>query len=142
MNNYTENKAKESKLQKKEELVDDTITKGKLSKYEIISKMLGGLVNEIEMLKKDLFEELSVKTKSKERAEKIGKIVFSLQNCLDMKKGGKIAEDLSWLYRYIRYMTKRLQDNEDMNYVKPAYSIAKDLKESWNSIPLEKRQVN
>ena len=47
----------------------------------------------------------------------------------------KLAEDLNWLYRFIRYMSKRIQDNNDMNYVQPAFKIASDLKEAWDGIP-------
>ena len=56
-----------------------------------------------------------------------------------MENGKKIAEDLNWLYRYIRYMSKRIQDNDDMNYVQPAFKIASGLKEAWDSIPAKSR---
>ena len=52
-----------------------------------------------------------------------------------MEKGKKMAEDLNWLYRYIRYMSKRIQDNECMNFVQPAYKIATGLKEAWDAMP-------
>ena len=48
MDNYNEIAVKENKLNEKKILVDDTIKVGKLSKYEIIKKMIDGLVNEIE----------------------------------------------------------------------------------------------
>ena len=123
------------KLEKKENLLDDTIIKDKLSKHEIISKMYDGLVKEIEELKAILFKDLAVTNESKEKAEKISKIAFTLQTCLDLDNGKKIAEDLNWLYRYIRYMSKRIQDNECMNFVQPAFKIASGLKEAWNAIP-------
>ena len=59
MDNYKDIAAKENKLNEKKILVDDTIKEGKLSKYEIIKKMIDGLVNEIEELKKVLFTDLS-----------------------------------------------------------------------------------
>ena len=34
---------------------------------------------------------------------------------------------------------KRIQDNEDMNYVQPAFKVASDLKEAWDGIPQEYR---
>ena len=108
--------------------------------------MFNGLVNEIEELKQLLFTDLSVTLKSKEKAEKISKIAFALQTCLDLdnkdKDGKKIAEDLNWLYRFIRYMSKRVQDNEDMNYVQPAFKIATELKEAWEGIPEESKKIN
>ena len=139
MDNYNEIAVKENKLNEKKLLVDDTIKDGKLSKYEIIKRMIDGLVNEIEELKKVLFTELAVTNNSKEKAEKISKIAFRLQNCLDLENDNVIAEQLNWLYRFIRYMSKRIQDNEDMNYVQPAFKVASDLKEAWDGIPEEYR---
>ena len=71
MDNYNDTATKEAKLEKKQNLVDDTIKVGKLSQYEIIKRMLDGLVLEIEELKKVLFTDLSVTNESKEKAEKI-----------------------------------------------------------------------
>mgnify|MGYP001233969039 FL=1 len=135
MDNYKDIAVKEDRLQEKKILVDDTIKEGKLSKYEIIKRMIDGLVNEIEELKKVLFTDLAVTNDSKEKAEKISKIAFRLQTCLDLENDNEIAEQLNWLYRFIRYMSKRIQDNEDMNYVQPAFKVASDLKEAWDGIP-------
>ena len=132
-------KKKERILKSKENLLDDTIVNDKLSKHEIISKMYEGLVNEIEELKGILFKDLAVTNESKEKAEKISKIAFALQSCLDMENGNELSENLNWLYRYIRYMSKRIQDNECMNFVQPAFKIASDLKEAWESIPEKHR---
>ncbi len=141
MDNYNEIMDKENIMNKKESLIDDAINKGKLSQYEIIARMFEGLVNEIEELKKILFQDLAVTNKSKEKAEKISKIAFTLQTCLDLESDNQIATDLNYLYRYIRYMSKRVQDNNDMNMVQPAFSIASQLKEAWDSIPVEERKV-
>ena len=141
MDNYNEIMDKETVMNRKESLVDDAINEGKLSKYEIIARMFDGLVNEIEELKKILFQDLAVTNKSKEKAEKISKIAFTLQTCLDLESDNQIATDLNYLYRFIRYMSKRVQDNNDMNMVQPAFSIASQLKEAWDSIPVDKRKV-
>ena len=139
MDNYNNIAVKETRLEEKKVLVDDTIKVGKLSQYEIIKKMLDGLVKEIEELKRILFTDLAVTNDSKEKAEKISKIAFRLQTCLDLENDNEIAEQLNWLYRFIRYMSKRIQDNEDMNYVQPAFKVATDLKEAWDGIPQEYR---
>ena len=140
MDNYNDMAVQETKLEEKKLLVDDTIKVGKLSQYEIIKRMLDGLVLEIEELKKVLFTDLSVTNESKEKAEKISKIAFTLQSCLDLENSNEIAENLNWLYRFIRYMSKRIQDNEDMNYVQPAFKIATELKEAWDDIPQKYRK--
>ena len=67
MDNYNEIMDKEQVMNRKESLVDETITKGKLTQYEIISRMFDGLLKEIEELKKILFQDLSVTEKSKEK---------------------------------------------------------------------------
>tara|TARA_B100000242_G_C42680560_1_gene318914 strand:+ start:77 stop:499 length:423 start_codon:yes stop_codon:yes gene_type:complete len=139
MDDYGKIIEKEKILKNKENLLDDTINEDKLSKHEIISKMYEGLVNEIEELKGILFKDLAVTNESKEKAEKISKIAFALQSCLDMENGNELSENLNWLYRYIRYMSKRIQDNECMNFVQPAFKIASDLKEAWESIPEKHR---
>ena len=140
MDNYNDMAVQETKLEEKKLLVDDTIKVGKLSQYEIIKRMLDGLVLEMEELKKVLFTDLAVTNASKEKAEKISKIAFTLQSCLDLENSNEIAENLNWLYRFIRYMSKRIQDNEDMNYVQPAFKVATELKEAWDEIPQEHRK--
>ena len=139
MDDYSKILEKEKKLLNKENLLDDTIVEDKLSKHEIISKMYKGLVSEIEELKSILFKDLAVTNESKEKAEKISKIAFTLQTCLDLENGAKMAEDLNWLYRFIRYMSKRIQDNECMNFVQPAFKVATDLRDAWDSIPEKHR---
>ena len=139
MDDYNKILEKEKKLLNKENLLDDTIIEDKLSKHEIISKMYKGLVSEIEELKSILFKDLAVTNESKDKAERISKIAFTLQTCLDMENGAKMAEDLNWLYRFIRYMSKRIQDNECMNFVQPAFKIATDLRDAWDSIPEKHR---
>ena len=139
MDDYSKILEKEKKLLNKENLLDDTIIEDKLSKHEIISKMYKGLVSEIEELKSILFKDLAVTNESKEKAEKISKIAFTLQTCLDLENGAKMAEDLNWLYRFIRYMSKRIQDNECMNFVQPAFKVATDLRDAWDSIPEKHR---
>ena len=139
MDDYNKILEKEKKLLNKENLLDDTIVEDKLSKHEIISKMYKGLVSEIEELKSILFKDLAVTNESKDKAERISKIAFTLQTCLDMENGAKMAEDLNWLYRFIRYMSKRIQDNECMNFVQPAFKIATDLRDAWDSIPEKHR---
>ena len=139
MNNYSDIINNESKIKEKTQLVNETINESKLSKHEVIAKMFEALVIEIESLKKILFTDLSVTNESKEKAEKISKIAFTLQTCLDTENGEDIASNLHFLYRFIRYMSKRIQDNEDMNYVQPAFKVAQELKDAWLAMPKDYR---
>ena len=76
----------------------------KLNPYSIIHELLQGL-NE------HLSDSISSLDKgnladSKEQAQRAEKIAYSLQNCLDFKEGGEIADNLNYLYRHIRFATK------------------------------------
>ena len=106
-----------------------------LSKYEIIHKLYSALLSEFESLKDILISELSITEKAKEKAEKISKITLGLQSCLDHEKGEETSENLMWCYRYIRYAVKRVHDNDDMDFVQPAYKVILDLNDAWNGIP-------
>ena len=99
--------------------------------------MIDGLEQEMVDLKKAVAIDFEVNDEAIHRAEKISKIAFALQSCLDLEKGGDIAEKLTWLYRFVRYTCKRIIDNEDLTYIKPAHLIARDLKESWSGIGSE-----
>ena len=106
-----------------------------LSGYQIIKKLYTALISEMDSLKETLYEDLSVSEKAKKKAEKISKITLGLQSCLDHEKGKETSENLLSCYRYIRYMAKRVVDHDDMDYVQPAYQVARDLNEAWDGIP-------
>ena len=109
-----------------------------ISKYEIIHELLKALNSSINELKTILFQELSVTREAKEKSERISNIAFQLQSCLNLESSD-IAKNLCWCYRYIRYMAKRIQDNECMNYVKPASDVANTILQAWETIPESKR---
>tara|TARA_B100000989_G_C19529732_1_gene468918 strand:- start:3863 stop:4291 length:429 start_codon:yes stop_codon:yes gene_type:complete len=135
---YKEQEQTEKKLAKKNELVDKTIETKKLSKYEIIHELLKALSISINELKTILFQELSVTREAKEKSVKISNIAFQLQGCLDLESSD-LAKNLCWCYRYIRYMAKRVQDNDCMSYVKPASDVADTILEAWKTIPESER---
>ena len=84
MVNKQYNNKEEKVIENKKTLVDETINSKKLTQYEIVKRMFEGLLQETEELKKTLFEDLAVTEKAKEKAEKISKIAFTLQSCLDL----------------------------------------------------------
>lgn len=135
-NNYKKELTEKGNLERKTENVEH-IHNGNISQYEIVKKLIDGLEQEMVYLKKAVAIDFEVNDEAIQRAEKISKIAFALQSCLDLEKGGDIAEKLTWLYRFVRYTCKRIIDNEDLTYIKPAHLIARDLKESWSGIGSE-----
>lgn len=134
-----QDKEQTTKMDRKSGLVDKTIKVEELNKYQIIQELLHGLKLEITDLKRILFEDLSVTIKAKDKAERVSKIAFALQSCINLDDGGDVAKNLTWVYRFIRYSVKRIQDNDCMNYVKPASDAIDDLVEAWDGIPNEHR---
>ena len=49
---------------------------------------------------------------AKEKARKAESIAHALQNCLNVKDGGEIAENLNYLYRHIRFAAKNLLEKD------------------------------
>jgi len=128
-----------NKMERKSGLVNKAIKVEELTKYQIIQELLHGLKLEITDLKTILFEDLSVTIKAKDKAERVSKIAFALQSCVNLDEGGDVAKNLTWVYRFIRYSVKRIQDNDCMNYVKPASDAIDNLVEAWDGIPKEQR---
>ena len=53
---------------------------------------------------------------AKGTAKKAENIAFALQNCLDIKNGGEIAENLNYCYRHIRFATKNYLEKDKSNF--------------------------
>ena len=138
-NKYEEEFKNTKELSRKKSNVND-IVEDKLPKYDIILKLVCGLEEEIVKLKKAVSIDFEVNEEAVDRAEKVSKIAVALQSGIDDKEGGDLAKNLHWLYRFVRFSCKRLIDNEDLTYIKPAHIIAKDLKEGWLGMPSEQRK--
>jgi flagellar secretion chaperone FliS len=82
---------------------------------------------------KEHFKEKEIEKKV-QKFEKALNLINSLQCCLDMEKGGKIAENLDALYSYI---TKRLITGDirkDLTVYDESIHILSELLESWKAI--------
>ena len=103
-----------------------------LNPYSIIHELLQGL-NErlsatVKSIDKGSFEN------AKEQAQKAEKIAFSLQNCLDFKEGGEVAENLNYLYRHIRFATKIYLEKDKKDLMESALFVSSEILEGWKGI--------
>ena len=117
------NKYKSSQISQKME---------KLNPYSIIHELLLAL-NErlsatVKSIDKGSFEN------AKEQAQKAEKIAFSLQNCLDFKEGGEVAENLNYLYRHIRFATKIYLEKDKKDLMESALFVSSEILEGWKGI--------
>ena len=68
------------------------------------------------------------------QAKKAEKIAFSLQNCLDFKEGGEVAENLNYLYRHIRFATKIYLEKDKKDLMESALFVSSEILEGWKGI--------
>ena len=71
---------------------------------------------------------------AKEKARKAESIAHALQNCLNVKDGGEIAENLNYLYRHIRFAAKNLLEKEQTELLTSAHSVSNEILEGWKGI--------
>ena len=72
--------------------------------------------------------------KAKENAKKAQNIAFALQNCLDVKNGGEIAENLNFLYRHIRFATQSYIEKEKSDLLSSAHFVSNEILEGWKGM--------
>ena len=104
----------------------------KLNPYSIIHELLLGLNERLSASVKSI--EKGSFDNAKEQAQKAEKIAFSLQNCLDFKEGGEVAENLNYLYRHIRFATKIYLEKDKKDLMESALFVSSEILEGWKGI--------
>ncbi len=66
--------------------------------------------------------------------EKTIKIIDYLQSCLDMEKGGEIADNLSKLYDYMSITLTKANLKNDPEKMKEVIDLMTTIREGWNGI--------
>ena len=104
----------------------------KLNPYSIISELLQGLNEHLSDSIKSM--DKGNLDNAKKLAQKAEKIAFSLQNCLDFKEGGEIADNLNYLYRHIRFATKIYIEKDKVDLMQSALFVSNEILEGWKGI--------
>ena len=104
----------------------------KLNPYSIISELLQGLNEHLSDSIKSM--DKGNLNNAKELAQKAEKIAYSLQNCLDFKEGGEIADNLNYLYRHIRFATKIYIEKDKVDLMQSALFVSNEILEGWKGI--------
>tara|TARA_B100000900_G_scaffold355678_1_gene325025 strand:- start:252 stop:632 length:381 start_codon:yes stop_codon:yes gene_type:complete len=71
---------------------------------------------------------------AKEKARKAESIAYALQNCLNIRDGGEIAENLNYLYRHIRFAAKNLLEREKTELLTSAHFVSNEILEGWKGM--------
>ena len=104
----------------------------KLNPYSIIHELLQGLNEHLSDSIKSM--DKGNLNNAKELAQKAEKIAYSLQNCLDFKEGGEIADNLNYLYRHIRFATKIYIEKDKVDLMQSALFVSNEILEGWKGI--------
>ena len=104
----------------------------KLNPYSIIHELLQGLNEHLSDSIK--YMDKGNLNNAKELAQKAEKIAYSLQNCLDFKEGGEIADNLNYLYRHIRFATKIYIEKDKVDLMQSALFVSNEILEGWKGI--------
>ena len=103
-----------------------------LNPYSIIHELLQGLNEHLSDSIKSM-DKGNLKS-AKDLAQKAEKIAYSLQNCLDFKEGGEIADNLNYLYRHIRFATKIYIEKDKVDLMQSALFVSNEILEGWKGI--------
>ena len=117
------NKYKSSQVSQKKELADPR---------EIIHELLIYLNQNLSEAIKNIDQ--GNLDNAKEKAKKAESVAYALQNCLNMRDGGEIAENLNYLYRHIRFAAKNLLEEEKSDLLTSAHFVSNEILEGWKGM--------
>jgi flagellar protein FliS len=64
-------------------------------------------------------------------------IINGMRECLDMETGGELADNLYSLYQYMAQELFRASFKNDVDTIKNIQTMLKDIRGSWEKIPLD-----
>ena len=96
--------------------------------HELLSQLNKNLSDAIKNIDKGKIDD------AKEKARKAESIAHALQNCLNMRDGGEIAENLNYLYRHIRFAAKNLLEKEKTDLLTSAHFVSNEILEGWKGM--------
>ena len=96
--------------------------------HELLSQLNKNLSDAIKNIDKGKIDD------AKEKARKAETIAYALQNCLNMRDGGEIAENLNYLYRHIRFAAKNLLEKEKTDLLTSAHFVSNEILEGWKGM--------
>ena len=117
------NKYKNSEISQKKELADPSEII-----HELLTHLNKNLSDAIKSIDKGKIND------AKEKARKVESIAHALQNCLNIKEGGEIAENLNYLYRHIRFAAKNLLEKEKSELLTSAHFVSNEILEGWKGM--------
>ena len=117
------NQYKKSQISQKKELDDP-----REIIHELLTHLNKNLSDTIKNIDKGKIDD------AKEKARKAESIAHALQNCLNIRDGGDIAQNLNYLYRHIRFATRNLLEKEKTELLTSAHFVSNEILEGWKGM--------
>ena len=99
---------------------------------EIVHALLSGLNKQLNSTLIEIKD--GNQSKAKKSAEKAQRIAYALQTALDHKDGGRIAEDLEYLYSHIRFATERFINDNKTQFMDSAAFVSSEILDGWKGM--------
>lgn len=103
------------------------------SPHQLIVLLFDGVLNAIK-LSMLYIEKGDIAAKGKTISKAINIIDNGLKSCLDLDKGGEIAENLDSLYQYISHQLVLANLHNDKEKLKTCYDLLNNISEAWREI--------
>lgn len=103
------------------------------SPHELIGMLMDGFLGRVYAAKVAI-ERKDVAGKGENISKAIA-IVGGLDECLDMEKGGDLAENLRSLYQYIGQRLLEANRSNDTTRLDEVAQLMREIKDGWGSIP-------
>lgn len=109
------------------------------SPYRVVQMLLAGALERLAQARSAIEQE-----KFSQRGELIGKtidIIQQLQASLDMEAGGEVAANLENLYDFMVRELMLANSENSSERLEGVSRLLRDIKESWDAIPVEQQAV-
>ncbi|NMP32890.1 flagellar export chaperone FliS [Thalassotalea sp. M1531] len=106
--------------------------------YVITQMLMAGVLDSLALAKGALARN-DFENKSK-AISKASNIIDALRSSLDFKAGGEVCDNLNALYEYMQGRLADASVDKDTIAIDEVASLFKEIKEGWDSIPVEARQ--
>lgn len=74
--------------------------------------------------------------------QKAQRIVTELTSCLDMEKGGEVAQNLLALYTFVFNQLVEANVEDQIDALEPCLSVLSGLRESWAELEAQQRRIS
>ncbi|MBT3437113.1 MAG: flagellar export chaperone FliS [Oceanospirillaceae bacterium] len=105
------------------------------SPHQLVLMLFDGAVEAMSMTM-GAIQHKNIELRGKQSTRAIS-IINGLRDCLDMETGGELADNLYSLYQYMAQELFRAAFKNDVETIENVQAMLKDIRGSWEKIPLD-----